>query len=369
MSDGRLKRQVRSRSVTNVPAARSPTPRRGWPVSAPSNWSESRRSSRWQTSLARSSVSSQRPAKTTVRVARLISLAAAALLLLLPAAVLARVGFSAPRNFAVGSAPGSVAIGNFNADSDPDLAVANTNSNNVSILFGGAGESFGAPTNYAVGSGPSSVALGDFNADSYPDLAAANSGSNNVSILLGGAGGSFGAPTNFAGGASGSVAVGDFNADSDPDLAVTSFYSDNVSVLLGGAGGSFGGPTYFAVGSEPDAGAVGDFNADSEPDLAVANSGSSNVSILLNDPTPPETTITKGQSGKTTDRTPTFKFKSSERGSTFKYRVDNKPFRRCHSPSTLKQLDLGGHTFKVRATDSAGNTDPTSARRRFKVVR
>jgi predicted NUDIX family NTP pyrophosphohydrolase len=136
-------------------------------------------------------------------------------------------------DFAAGDAPGSVAVGDFDADSDPDLAVAKQFSDNVSVLLGGAAGTFGAKTDFAAGDRPFSVAVGDFNADADPDLAVANADSDNVSVLLGGAGGSFGVKTDFAAGDGPvSVAVGDFNADSDPDLAVANALSDNVSVLL-----------------------------------------------------------------------------------------------------------------------------------------
>jgi hypothetical protein len=65
------------------------------------------------------------------------------------------------------------------------------------VLLGGAGPSFGAATNFAAGDGPQWVAVGDFNGDADPDLAVANSFSDNVSVLLGGAGGSFSGPTNL----------------------------------------------------------------------------------------------------------------------------------------------------------------------------
>ena|SRR5437763_7161617 len=44
--------------------------------------------------------------------------------------------------------------------------------------------SFAAVVNYAVGTNPQSVALGDFNGDGRPDLATANLNSNDVSVLL-----------------------------------------------------------------------------------------------------------------------------------------------------------------------------------------
>jgi predicted NUDIX family NTP pyrophosphohydrolase len=214
--------------------------------------------------------------------APLVGAGAAALLWLAPTAH-AQVSFTGPTNFATGGAPFSIAVGDFNGDSDPDLAVTNRLSGTVSVLLGGAGGSFDAVTNVAAGDAPVSIAVGDFNGDSDPDLAVANQFSDNVSVLLGGAGGSFGAATNFAAGdAPVSIAVGDFNGDSDPDLAVANLFSDDVSVLLGGAGGSFGAATNFAAGDAPRSVAVGDFNGDSDPDLAVANSGSDNVSVLLN---------------------------------------------------------------------------------------
>jgi lysophospholipase L1-like esterase len=87
------------------------------------------------------------------------------------------------------------------------------------------------------------------------------------------------------------------------------------------------------------------------------------------DRNPPETKITKGPSGKTSDRTPTFKFHSSEAGSTFKCSLDGGPNKFCVSARTLPKLSFGRHVFNVAATDAAGNTDPEPASASFKVVR
>ena len=101
------------------------------------------------------------------------------------------------------------------------------------MLLGDGGGSFGAATNFAAGTAPSSVAIGDLNGDGKPDLAVANPGSGSVSVLLGDGAGSFAAATNFAtGSAPRAVAVGDLNGDAKPDLAVANLDSDNVSVLL-----------------------------------------------------------------------------------------------------------------------------------------
>ncbi len=190
--------------------------------------------------------------------------------------------FGAATNFAAGTNPFSVAIGDFNGDGRSDLAVANTGSNNVSILLGTGTGTFGAATNFAAGTGPFSVAIGDFNGDGRSDLAVANEGSNNVSILLGTGTGTFSAATNFAAGTNPrSVAIGDFNGDGRSDLAVTNVSSNNVSILLGTGTGTFGAATNFAAGTFPHSVAIGDFNSDGRSDLAVANTGSNNVSILL----------------------------------------------------------------------------------------
>src|SRR5437016_1311203 len=66
----------------------------------------------------------------------------------------AAVSFSGPTNFGAGNTPFSVAVGDFNGDSKPDLAVANYGSNDVSILLGDGSGGFTGPTNFAAGTNP-----------------------------------------------------------------------------------------------------------------------------------------------------------------------------------------------------------------------
>ena len=63
-------------------------------------------------------------------------------------------------------------------------AMANQESNSVSVLLGNGDGSFQAAQNFGAGSAPSSVAVGDFNSDGALDLAVANWNSNNVSVLI-----------------------------------------------------------------------------------------------------------------------------------------------------------------------------------------
>jgi len=107
-----------------------------------------------------------------VRVAVLALLLALGSLLLGASPVLAApVSFTGPTNFAAGDRPNSVAVGDFNGDSDPDLAVANLGSDNVSELLGGAGGGCANLSNLGIGIGHISVGVGELQGDSDPDLA------------------------------------------------------------------------------------------------------------------------------------------------------------------------------------------------------
>ena len=196
----------------------------------------------------------------------------------------AQVSLSGPTNIPAGDGPVSVTAGYFDADQDPDLAVANEFSDNVSVLLGDAGGNFGAPATYATGAEPSSVAVADFNGDQRLDLVTANQGAGTVSVRLGGAGGTFGPLANFpAGQDPTSVVAADFNGDQRPDLAVTDYSLGRVLVLVGGGNGTFVLPKQVStlVDSGPIASAVGDLNGDQDPDLVIANQLAGNVSVLV----------------------------------------------------------------------------------------
>ena len=117
------------------------------------------------------------------------------------------------------------------------------------------------------------------------DLATANQDSNDVSVLLGGGDGTFAPQQTFAIGSDpSSITTGDFNGDGVADLAATNQNSDSVSLLLGNGNGTFAGQQIFATEDLPKGITTGDFDGDGLLDLATANRGSysDGVSALLN---------------------------------------------------------------------------------------
>ena len=132
-------------------------------------------------------------------------------------------GFTAASPIATGTTPEGIAVGDFNGDGIPDLAVANTGSNSVSIFLGNGDGTFTLHSTLATGTAPVMVAVADFNGDGKPDLAVTNSGSNSVSIFLGNGDGTFTLKSSFSSIEPGPsvIVVGDFNSDGIPDIVIT----------------------------------------------------------------------------------------------------------------------------------------------------
>jgi len=215
-------------------------------------------------------------------------------------AVLAGTALAASTNFvepvsspeAAGGAPQWFAAADLNGDGDRDLAVANVDSDNVTILFNLPEL---GPANFAepiwspepVGDAAFSVVAADFDGDGDQDLAVANEFSDNVTILRNNGAGNFAQPATSpeAGGdePTGLVAS-DLDGDGDQDLAVASFLSNAVTILRNTGAGNFVQPATSpeATGSVPREVVAADLDGDADPDLAVPNSFGASVTILKN---------------------------------------------------------------------------------------
>jgi Ca2+-binding RTX toxin-like protein len=208
--------------------------------------------------------------------------------------------FATTVDFSTGSYPYSVSIGDINGDGKPDLALAvpNLNSNTTSIFLnttttGATTPTFAPKVDFATGSFPKSVSIGDINGDGKPDLATANFNGNTASILLnttatGATTPTFATKVDFTTGTNPrSVSIGDINGDGKPDLAVANYNSSTASILLNTTATGATTPTFatkvdFTTGTNPQSVSIGDINQDGKPDLAVANYNNSTASILLN---------------------------------------------------------------------------------------
>ena len=203
-------------------------------------------------------------------------------------------------------------VADANGDGLPDLIVANFGSDTVSVLLNTTSHVESSPAGVpapvfpqaatpATGTNPVSVVAADLNGDGRPDLIVANSLDDTVSVLLnttapGATTASFAAQQTFATGSDPvSVTAADLNGDGRPDLIVANFGSNTVSVLLnttapGATTPSFAAQQTFATGSAPSSVMAADVNGDGRPDLIVANAHSDTVSVLLNTTAPGATT-------------------------------------------------------------------------------
>ena len=225
-------------------------------------------------------------------------------------------------------------------------------------------------------------ACGNFAAEFYEDestFAAADpvsltaGGSEIVNATRGSGGTISGTVTEFSGSPAGGVCVTAIDpAGEEMEVAFGVTDGDGDYTMDGVGTASY--KVYFD-GSCSDDELPGEYYDDSQTfagaDLVAATVGSDTPGIdavLGSDAQSPQTTIDSGPSGTITATSATFAFSSSEADSTFECRLDAAAFAPCTSPRALNGLGVGGHTFQVRATDAAGNTDATPATRSFTVA-
>jgi FG-GAP-like repeat len=192
--------------------------------------------------------------------------------------------FVSPQVFPAGGGAQKIAVADFNQDGKLDAVVLNVG---FSILFGNGDGTFQPPVNYATPPTPLSVAVGDFNNDGFPDLAVGTI-LEGVTIYINRGDGTFQAGVNIASSSLANIVVGDFNGDHNQDLVLAPSGSDFVYVYLGHGDGTFKSVGGFRAGGCSSAMASGDFNHDGKVDLALTidqhcaiNNGKFEVSILL----------------------------------------------------------------------------------------
>jgi hypothetical protein len=130
-----------------------------------------------------------------------------------------------------------VAVGDFNNDSRLDIVVANSGTNNVGIFLSNGSGTFSNQITYSTGldSQPYSVAVLDFDNDTQLDIAVANYGSNSLVIYFGDGNGSFANQSIYYTGFDShpfAIVVGDVNNDNLTDIIATNNGYGNIDILF-----------------------------------------------------------------------------------------------------------------------------------------
>lgn len=184
-----------------------------------------------------------------------------------------------------GSAGWAVTGGDFDGDSDVDLAVSEgtfSSTRGVTILrHSNHGMSYKVTdaSPLLTGFEPLFIVSADFNGDGDPDLATADHSSAQVTILRGRSGAKFReagtspVSTTFS---PNELVAANLNSDTDPDLAVV---AGQLAILRGKAHASFreAGTSPETVGSNAFGVTAADFDGDTENDLAVSHNSSSSL--------------------------------------------------------------------------------------------
>jgi hypothetical protein len=171
-----------------------------------------------------------------------------------------------------------IAVGDFNRDGIVDIAEAASpegNSSGLGILTVSLGQADGSfrpmVSHLALGHAPRSIAVGDFNGDGIPDVIVGDD-DGALTLFLGDGTGNLVPAGDIARLDSAvSIAVADFNHDGIPDIAVSDWRSSTVVVLLGEGNGSFRRAWSFPLSMRGKVAHIStaDFNKDGIPDLVV----------------------------------------------------------------------------------------------------
>ncbi len=201
------------------------------------------------------------------------------------------------------SAPGqpqTPAVADFDGDGNLDFVVTRLTDDDVTCFRGngdGTSTDFGYSLPTSVYPSPTSVAIGDFDNDTNPDFVLVAADNDQVQVFLGIGNGQFNAALNVpptvsnnpATGVPFAITVADFDQDGNDDWAVTNRTENQVHVYLGNGlpvnqlAFAPAASSPYNVGASPRSIATGDFEtAGGAPDLITGNFTDGTVTRLQN---------------------------------------------------------------------------------------
>jgi len=177
---------------------------------------------------------------------------------------------------ATATGPVAMTVADFNGDGNPDLAIVNQTTQNVTILEGNGNGTFTEfpKSPLGVGKVPVAIASGSLSGSNGPALAIVNQTDNTLSVYLGNGDGTFVAasqsPLTTDTTPSG-VAIADLAQSTTGGIAVTNTAVGTVTVFADLGSGLFASAIEPAAGTSPDAILAGAFTNSSFPDVVVTN--------------------------------------------------------------------------------------------------
>ncbi len=146
-------------------------------------------------------------------------------------------------SYPAGGFASSICVADFDNDGHLDMAVANRDSNSISILKNSGNGTFTAPVHYSVGTGPRFLVAFDFDEDGNQDLVVANTDTNTVYLMKNNGAGSFSKSASFIIKRNPYyILVDDISGRPNPDISVqyiTNGYYRSMCVLDNNGDGTF----------------------------------------------------------------------------------------------------------------------------------
>lgn len=202
------------------------------------------------------------------------------------------ISFDTKLNLDNGYGAKSLAIRDMDGDARPDILNVRSDVGRVIILRNTSAPGnilFDPPLSVTTSAGPDNIAVGDLDGDNKPDIATANNQNNNFSVLRNKS--SIGAiafdkkADFFVGIFPHAIAIGDIDGDSRPDIAVSNNnhlgYTVSIYKNIGSTGAiDFGTRIDLITKGAPEGVSIADMDGDGKPEIEVIGGDASVMSVF-----------------------------------------------------------------------------------------